>query len=91
LARYFFKLRNSVGDVPDHEGREFPDDAAARMHAIGTARALMSEDIKEGRLLLTDLIEVSDERGGVVVQLKFSDAVEIICEPPTQVRGPSPT
>ena len=42
----------------------------------------MSEDVKDGRLVLKDEIEVVDEEGESVLKLPFRDAIEIDDGPP---------
>lgn len=77
MARFFFKLYDRSGATPDVEGCVLHDLAAAHRHALAAARALMAEDIRDGRLNLSDYIEVSDDNGEVVLKLLFSRAVTI--------------
>jgi hypothetical protein len=77
VTRYFFKLYDRSGATPDVEGCILHDIAAVHRHALAAARALMAEDIRDGELNLADYIEVSDDRGEVVLKLPFSSAVTI--------------
>ena len=77
VAHYFFSLHDRHGETPDEEGRDLPGAGDARIHAITAARELMAEDIRTGRLTLTDYIEVSTRDGEVVLTVPFSDAVTI--------------
>lgn len=77
MARYFFKLYDRSGATPDIEGCVLHDMAAAHRHALAAARALMAEDVRGGQLNLSDYIEVSDDKGEVVLKLPFASAVTI--------------
>lgn len=77
MARYFFTLHDRSGDTPDQEGCDLPGHAAARVHAINAARALMAEDVRAGHLHLSDYIEVSNDSGEIVLTVPFSNAVTI--------------
>lgn len=77
MARYFFKLYDRSGATPDVEGCILHDKAAAHRHALAGARALMADDVRGGRLNLSDYIEVSDDQGEVVLKLPFASAVTI--------------
>ena len=76
MPRFFFNLRNNVS-VEDREGKELPDSESAREQAITHARGIMSEDVKDGRLMLNDEIDVIDEKGARVMTVRFRDAVSI--------------
>ena len=77
MPRYYFHLHNDL-DVRDEEGRELPDQKAARAEAIRGARDLMAEDVKRGRLTLSHWIEVRDEAGAQLFVLRYGEAVEIV-------------
>lgn len=76
MPRYFFDLHNDVS-ARDEEGQELPDLATARAQAIGAARELMSEDIRQGRLQLGHSIEIRDADGRQALTVRFTDAVTI--------------
>ena len=76
MPRFFFNLRDDVS-VDDCEGKDLADAATARELAIKHARGIMSEDVKDGRLVLKDEIEVLDEQGEPVLTLSFRDAIDI--------------
>ena len=76
MPRFFFNLRNNVS-VEDREGKELPDVETAREQAITHARGIMSEDVKDGRLVLRDEIDVIDESGVRLLTVRFGEAVEI--------------
>lgn len=76
MPKFFFNLRDDVS-INDWEGKELADVATARELAVRHARGIMSEDVKDGRLVLKDEIEVVDEQGEPVLMLRFRDAIEI--------------
>lgn len=76
MPKFFFNLRDDVS-VVDCEGKDLPDIATAREEAVRHARGMMSEDIKDGRLVLKDEIDIVDEKGDAVLTLPFRDAIEI--------------
>jgi hypothetical protein len=76
MPKFFFNLRDDVC-VNDEEGKDLPDAAKAREMAVSFARDIMSEDVKEGRLVLKDEIDVIDDKGDKVLTLPFRDAIEI--------------
>ena len=76
MPKFFFNLRNKLS-VEDREGKDLADAAAAREQAVLHARDIMSEEVKDGRLVLTDQIDVLDECRDPVLTLVFRDAIEI--------------
>ena len=76
MPKFFFNLRNDVC-VDDEEGKDLPDAVKAREMAVSFARDIMSEDVKDGRLVLKDEIDVIDDKGDKVLTLPFRDAIEI--------------
>jgi uncharacterized protein YxjI len=76
MPRFFFNLRDDVS-INDSEGKVLADAQKARELAVQHARGMMSEDVKDGRLVLKDEIEVMDEAGRQVMKLSFRDAIEI--------------
>ena len=77
MSRFFFHVRDDM-DVPDDEGAELPDVAAAWAYAAGAARVLMCETLRQqGRITLHHRIDIEDERGGVLASVPFGDAVRI--------------
>ena len=86
MPRFFFNLFDDAA-VIDEVGVELPDLAAARQAAVEEARAVISEEVKNGRVDLGHRIEVEDESRRPVLVLPFSAAVEI--EGPVNKGGPS--
>ena len=76
MPRFFFNLHDEVS-VEDKEGKDLADAGEARNQAVRSARGIMSEDVKDGRLVLKDSIDVIDEKGDRVLTLPFRDAIDI--------------
>ncbi len=83
MPRYFFNTR--IGDdlMPDPEGVELRDPD----HAWEMARAMIREilrDQSEQLNLLKAVLEVTDQRGEVVLEFPFSEAlIALPADPPT--------
>jgi hypothetical protein len=74
MPRYFFNTR--IGDdlIPDPEGAELRD----ADHAWEMARTMIREVLRdqgEQLNLLTASLEVTDERGEIVLEFPFSEAL----------------
>jgi hypothetical protein len=74
VPRYFFNTR--IGDdlIPDPEGVELRDPD----HAWAMAKAMIQEILRDQRSelnLLTASLEVTDERGEIVLEFPFSEAL----------------
>jgi len=77
MPRFYFHLHNDA-DVSDERGKELPDLAAARAHAIKMARFEVSEAAKrDGRIVLWHRIDVGNEKGDVLAKVHFRDAVQV--------------
>jgi hypothetical protein len=77
MPRFYFHLVNDV-DVPDDEGEDLPDLAAAEAFALRQARALIAAmATEEGRIVLHHRIDIEDEHRALVRTVQFGDAVRI--------------
>lgn len=70
----FHECDGSIADVGDAVDAENVDEARAA--AIVRARAVMAEEVKNGRLCLSCWIVISDDHGNNVHTLQFGDAIE---------------
>jgi uncharacterized protein DUF6894 len=78
VPRFYFHLLNDI-DVPDDEGRECADLAAAEDYARCQARELAGAMIKEeGRVVLHHRIDVEDAQHRTVATVWFRDALQIV-------------
>jgi hypothetical protein len=74
MPRYFFNTRIGSDLIPDPEGEELRDPD----HAWEVARAMIQEILRDQggpSNLLTASLEVTDERGDVVLEFPFSEAL----------------
>jgi hypothetical protein len=74
MPRYFFNMR--IGDelIRDPEGEELRDPD----HAWHVARTTIREILKTGgdqTLILTAIVEVTDEEGEIVLEFPFAEAI----------------
>jgi hypothetical protein len=77
MPKYHFHLHDDL-DVPDEDGSELPDLAAAEARAVLEARELMCELLKkEGRIALHYRIDIEDAGGNVLATVPFRDVVKI--------------
>jgi hypothetical protein len=77
MPRFYFHLFNAVVAI-DEEGRELPDPEAARRAAMEDAREMAAESVRKGTLDLDHYIEVADERGQILSQVRFGDVIRIL-------------
>jgi len=76
MPRYYFHLYNNI-TVRDEEGMVLPDMSLAVAEAVRSVRSLASAEVTEGRLRLSDRIEIADERGVVLTAVTFKDAIKV--------------
>ena len=76
MPRFFFHLRDGES-IDDPDGMFLPDTRMARIEAIRSARDIMAEDVRRGRLSLSFSIEVTDENGEPILAVPFREVVEI--------------
>jgi uncharacterized protein DUF6894 len=84
MPRYFFNTRIGDDVIPDPDGAELRDPD----HAWEMARAMIREILRdqgEQLNLLTASLEVTDERGEIVLEFPFSEAlIAPPADPPTR-------
>jgi hypothetical protein len=73
---FFFHLRDGES-ADDPDGMYLPDTRTARLEAIRSARDIMAEDVRRGRLSLSFRIEVTDENGEPILAVPFREVVTI--------------
>ena len=76
MPRFFFHIRDGES-IDDPDGMYLPDSQTARLEALRSARDIMAEDVRRGRLQLGSWIEVTDEQGEAIFAVPFAEAVEI--------------
>jgi len=81
MAQYFFHLCDGVDLLMDPDGREIEDAGEIAAITLHEARVCISQDALEGRIDLTQTIQVRDDKGELVYLQRFSDAVMIFDNP----------
>ena len=81
MPHYYFHICNGNGFIEDEEGRDLPDESAARDAAVNGARDIMAEEIRTGQLNPASFIEVEDSEHRHLFTLLFSEAYTV--NPPT--------
>jgi hypothetical protein len=74
MPRYFFNMRIGNELILDPEGEELRDPG----HAWNVARTTIREILKTGgdqRLILTAIVEVTDDEGEIVLEFPFAEAI----------------
>ncbi|MBV8687050.1 MAG: hypothetical protein JOZ90_06170 [Alphaproteobacteria bacterium] len=76
MPRYFLHLKDG-NRVDDEDGMVLDGPEQVREEAVRSARDMMCDQVRQGRLSLKDRIEVEDEAGNPVLTLAFRDAVQL--------------
>lgn len=76
MPRFYFEVHDDFV-TEDHDGVELPDGEAAEVLAIKSARDLACDQVRKGRLKLSDVIVVKDENRASLFALRFGDAIEV--------------
>ena len=77
MPKFYFHLYNDM-DVPDFEGVELADLAAARATAIEQARGMIGGMAKaDGRIALSHYIDIEDQDERVLDTVIFRDIIRI--------------
>jgi hypothetical protein len=77
MARYHFHLHECGTVITDEEGLDKPDLESVRHEAVMSAREIMCNEMKKGKLCLGCHIEVEYEVGQVVLTVPFKEAVQV--------------
>jgi hypothetical protein len=80
MQHFYFHLHNSLGIVPDEEGKLLPDIDQAREQARLEIRSILSEEAKEGVIDLTGRVEIAGDGGDILAVVPFAQAVELRTE-----------
>ena len=76
MPRFFFHLRDGES-AEDPDGMYLPDVRTARLEAIRSARDIMAEHVRRGKLDLSFSIEVTDEHGEPILAVPFREVVDL--------------
>ena len=77
MPRYFFDLSLEGGRVPDPEGSDLADADAAWEAARRLAADLLGADLGRPVNWMGGLVVVRDERGEIVLEFPFEEAIEV--------------
>lgn len=77
MPHYYFHLRDGRHDLLDTEGVDCPHRKAAAAKALQQARCILSHDMIDGALDLSQRIDVENRKGKVVFSQSFGDAFSI--------------
>ena len=80
MPRYFFNTRIGDDIIPDVEGEELRDADHAWQVAKAMIEELLEDQGDDPKLLAATLV-VTDQRGDVVLEFPFSEAVVVEPEP----------
>lgn len=83
MPRYFFHTRIGETLILDPEGAELQDPDHAWRVARATIRQLLADE-GESPDLLTASLEVTDAEGEIVLEFPFTEALDILDEPPSK-------
>ena len=81
MGRFFFHVKSGDELIPDEEGEELPDVAAAKREAERSAREILCEAIKAGKADVPDAFVIADEAGRTLHVLPL---VAVLPERPTK-------
>jgi hypothetical protein len=83
MPRYFFHTRIGETLIPDPEGADLQDPDHAWRVARATIRQLLADQGESPDLLKASL-EVTDAEGEIVLEFPFTEALDILDEPPSK-------
>ena len=63
MGRFYFHLKEGDELIPDEDGTDLPDVAAATREAVLTARELLANAIKGGKERVPEALVIADEAG----------------------------
>ncbi|RYE51808.1 MAG: hypothetical protein EOP21_00360, partial [Hyphomicrobiales bacterium] len=75
MQRFYFHIRDdSWLFVEDTEGSLFPDLNAAIAEALVSARWILNDDIRVGKIKPDREFEITDDKGNILKKVVFKDA-----------------
>jgi hypothetical protein len=79
MSIFHLNLRTATDLIPDEEGVELINLAAAEADAVRAARAIMAAGVYGGDLQLGESIEIHDGVGDFLSAVHFADVLRIRC------------
>ena len=77
MPRFFFRVFNGHGEVPDEEGLDVESHSAARKLALDSIRSMVAEDARRGKIDLNGYIIIEDGSHNVLLTVAFSEAFDL--------------
>jgi len=78
MTLYYFHFCDGQEVLLDPEGQEAESPGGIAAIALREARAIISDDARSGMIAIDRSIDVADEAGAIVHQLRFHDAVRFV-------------
>jgi hypothetical protein len=78
MPHYYFHLREGDRVIEDPDGGPFRDLDAARSEALASAREMLAERLKAGRVLDGQEIEICDAEGHRLATVRFREAFTLL-------------
>ena len=76
MPHYFFHLWREGGRLEDEQGMKLPDAEAAWFQAVRSARDLIRAELMMGGRYENQAIEIADDKGRPVEQLRLRDVAD---------------
>ena len=76
MPRFYFRFCDG-DELPDHLGIEFTDIQTAKSEAIQGIRSLVSDLARQGRVPVSERVEIEDESGKRVLTVSFGEALSL--------------
>ena len=73
VPRFYFHLSHGFKELPDPEGTECADEAAAIAQGVRTMLEMLTDDVRQGRIDLGWRMQIEDAGGRTVRQFTFSE------------------
>lgn len=76
MPRFYFRFCDG-DELPDNLGIELPDVHTARTEAIRGIRSLVSDSARQGRVPVSERVEIEDEKGMRLLTISFNEALKL--------------
>ncbi len=76
MPRYYFRFCDG-DELPDNLGIELSDAETARTEAIQGIRSLVADRARQGRLPVSERVEIEDEAGRTLMTVLFDEALKL--------------
>ena len=76
MPRFYFRFCDG-DELPDEVGIELPDVQTARIEAIRGIRSLVSDFALQGRVPISERVEIEDEARHPLLTVSFDEAIKL--------------